>query len=40
MGVGHQDLFEFQAELGEAVLDAAYFVTWIDNDGLTGLFIA
>src|SRR5208337_3783439 len=40
VGVGDENLLELEAELGKAALNAADFVAGIDDDGLTGLFVA
>ena len=38
--VGHDDLLELEARLGEALMNARDIVAGVDDDGLVGLFIA
>ena len=40
VGVGDEDLFELEAEGGEAAMDARDLVSWIDDDGFSRSFIA
>ncbi len=40
VSVGNEDLLEFEAQFGEASVDAADFVAGIDDNGLSGLFVA
>ena len=40
VGVGNQNLFEFQAQFGEAAVNSVDLVAGIDDDGLMGFFVA
>ena len=38
--VGDEDLLEGEAEGGEAAMDAADFITGVDDDGFAGFLVA
>jgi hypothetical protein len=38
--MGDENLLELEAEIGQPLVNAADFVSWIDDNGLSGLFIS
>jgi hypothetical protein len=40
VGVGYQDLLDFEAEVGEAAIDSADFIAGVDDDGFGSFLVA
>lgn len=38
--VGHDDLLEFEVEVGEPAMNSRDFVAWVDDDGFSIVFVA